>query len=134
MVYSYYFSTLALAGLVSLSIVPQICLVHAKKSKGCKKKASSEGLGANLGPGDTMEFTREVPGTQSLTHRLTLPNDYDGKSPSPLMLYFHGWGGNHDACGERCVVDAAEKGFVSVSMTGYGKSSEQYFFDIPSVL
>jgi len=113
---------LALAGLVSVAIVPQTCLVHAKKSKGCKKKASSTDLGADLGPGESTEFTREVPGTQSRTHRLTLPNDYDGNSPSPLMLYFHGYGGDYKECGNSCVGEAAEKGFVSVTMTGYEES------------
>eukprot|EP00957_Ditylum_brightwellii_P079413 6038722-Ditylum_brightwellii.AAC.1 len=121
--------TWALAVLVSLSVTPEISLANAKKSKGCKKHSSkaskssnTAGLGYGLGPGDSIEFMREVPDTQELTHRLTLPNDYDPMgTPPPLMLYFHGWGGNHESCRDRCVVDAPKKGFVSVSMTGYGE-------------
>lgn len=115
--------TWALAVLLSLSASSEISFVNAKKSKGCKKKdTASTGLGDGLGPGDSIEFTREVPGTQELTHRLTLPNDYDPMgTPPPLMLFFHGWGGNYKSCGDRCDTDAPEKGFVSVSMTGYGE-------------
>jgi hypothetical protein len=69
-----------------------------------------------------MDFTREIPGTQAMTHCLTLPTNYNlSLLSSPFMFYFHGWGGKHEECGEFCNVLAAGKGFTSPAMTGYGK-------------
>jgi len=106
----------------SLPIVP---FIHAvRPSLGCAS-TSDTGLGSDLTPGESMEFTRTVPGTQQRTHSLTIPNNY-GKvetSPSPLLLFFHGWGGNHKECGPRCNSLAADRGFVSVALTGYGPAN-----------
>lgn len=41
---------------------------------------------------------------------------------SPLMLYFHGWGGAYDSCGKECSTQAVNKGIVTVAMSGYGPS------------
>ena len=93
-----------------------------RPSGGCNRIPTKDDLGYALGPGESLNFIREVPGTQAMTHRLTLPTNYNPSvSPSPFMIYLHGWGGNHTECGDRCDVIAAGKGFASVSMTGYGK-------------
>jgi len=98
-------------------------LVNAvRPSLGCES-TSDTGLGEGLSPGDWTDFKRTVPGTQQRTHRLTIPTDYDKNSPSPLFLYFHGWGGNHESCGNKCQSKAADRGFVSVAMTGYGPTN-----------
>lgn len=90
-------------------------------SAGCFKN-QGEGIASDIGPGDTVTFDRELPDTQKRTHSLTLPLNYDHENvetPSPLLLYFHGWGGKYNSCGSLCD-DAAEKGFATVSMSGYG--------------
>ena len=60
--------------------------------------------------------------SESLAFKLTLPADYDESTPSPLMLYFHGWGGSHTECGSFCTSEAADVGFITVSLTGLGGS------------
>jgi hypothetical protein len=93
-----------------------------RPSDGCNRVPAEDDLGYGIGPGESMDFTREIPGTQVRTHRLTLPTNYDPSlSPSPFMFYFHGLGGNHEECGEFCNLLAAGKGFASAAMTGYGK-------------
>lgn len=87
-------------------------------SAGCSSP-SDDGLGSSLEPGQSETFKRTMPGTQSRNHRLQLPTNY-GSSPSPVLLYLHGWGGDHDECDTLCSVSAVEQGFVAVSMTGYG--------------
>jgi len=102
-----------------LTIIP---LVHAvRPSPGCLS-TSNTGLGSGLDPGEWTDFIRTVPGTQQRKHRLTIPINYskDQNSPSPVLLYFHGWGGDYTSCGKRCQSEAADRGFVSVAMTGYG--------------
>jgi len=90
-------------------------------SPGCFKN-KNEGIGAGIGPGETTVIKIKLPDTQRRTHSLTLPTDYKQKmksDPAPLLMYFHGWGGNHNECGTRCTTDAAEKGFVSLTLSGY---------------
>lgn len=75
----------------------------------------------DLGPGESEVFRRKVEGTQYRTHKLTLPTNYDSETPSPLIMYFHGWGGSYESCGDNCSVEAASEGFAVVAMTGYGQ-------------
>jgi len=103
-----------------LSIIPFTLAV--RPSSGCAS-TSDTGLGSGLTPGESTDFERTVPDTQKRTHRLTIPTNYgmaDETAPSPLILYFHGWGGSHKSCGTKCESDAADRGFVSVALTGYG--------------
>eukprot|EP00939_MAST-03C_sp_MAST-3C-sp1_P003945 g3945.t1 len=46
------------------------------------------------------------------------------KTAYPLLLYFHGWGGDRNECGEICEV-ARNEGYVTVAMTGMGSSSSR---------
>jgi len=110
------------ATVLFFSIAPNILAV--RPSPGCDSDPET-GLGSGLNPGESNDFTRNVPGTQSRTHRLTIPDNYGtiDNPPSPLVLYFHGWGGNHRSCGSRCESDAASRGFISVSLTGYGPTN-----------
>ncbi len=84
-------------------------------------------------PGQTTKVKRKVKGTPRRTHSITLPSTYDMDpnvvldDPPPLLLFFHGWGGSHNSCGERCTVDAPDHGFVTVTMTGYGKLASKSF-------
>jgi len=94
-------------------------------SVGCKNPPSDGQLGFGLQAGQWTDFDRELPGTQERTHRLYLPTNYalaGVELPPPLLLYFHGWGGSHESCGDRCQSDASGHGFVTVTMTGYGPS------------
>jgi len=98
-------------------VAASLCILksHAlRPSCGCEN-VPDDGIGTNLEPGDSLDFMRDT-----VTHRLTLPSNYDTTTPPPLMLYFHGQGENYEACGDRCTTDAPGKGFVSLSMTGYG--------------
>jgi len=98
--------------------------IHAvTPSPGCSNPPSEGELGYGLRPGKFTNFRRELLNTQRRTHRLHLPDDYNDDAPPPLMMYFHGWGGNHDSCGDTCSVTALEKGFVVVTMSGYGRSN-----------
>jgi len=98
-----------------------IAVSALRPSHGCNRVPTVFDLGYDIGPGESLDFIREIPGTQAMTHRLTLPTNYDPSlSPSPFLIYFHGHGGNHEDCGEFCDVTAAGKGFVSAAMTGYG--------------
>ena len=93
-------------------------------SAGCFKDQSESTIGSDIGPGETTNFKTELPDTQDRKHSLTLPTNYDHGStiaPAPLLLYFHGWGGTHKSCSSLCRNDAPEKGFVTVSLSGYGK-------------
>ena len=55
-----------------------------------------------------------------IEHEIVLPPNYDPENPYPVMFHFHGYGGSYHECGSTCA-KAAEKGFVVVSMTGFGK-------------
>lgn len=102
-----------------LTIFPLVYAV--RPSSGCQS-TSNTGLGSGIDPGEWIDFTRAVPDTQTRKHRLTIPINYskDDNSPSPVLLFFHGWGGDYRSCGKRCQSEAADRGFVSVAMTGYG--------------
>jgi len=91
-------------------------------SPGCSNPTEG-GLGSALEPGGQEDFRRKIPRTQRRRHRLHLPTDYGSEGVvSPVLLYFHGWGGNHGSCGALCSERAVAEGFVTVSMTGYGPS------------
>jgi len=87
-------------------------------------------LPTNFAPGQTTILKRKVPGTQRRAHAISLPGNYTNtgttaevsSSPPPLMFYFHGWSGNRKECGRDCTKSATDRGFLSVSMTGYGKN------------
>ena len=89
-------------------------------SSGCNNNDSPDPPFEGVQPGETFKIKRRVSGTQRRTHEITLPRNYDAQTPSPMMLYFHGWTGNENSCGRKCEVEAAKKGFVSVAMSGYG--------------
>lgn len=100
--------------------------IHAATpSPGCNNAPTEGELGFGLLPGDFTNFQRQLPNTQKRTHRLYLPNNYDDatNSPPPLILHFHGWGGNQNSCGGACSDMALQKGFVVVTMTGYGPNN-----------
>ena len=57
---------------------------------------------------------------RALIHHVGVPRSYRKKSgPYPLFLYFHGWGGNGEECGNVCD-HARSNGFVTVAMRGMG--------------
>ena len=91
-------------------------------SAGCAN-SNNNGLGSGLQPGQYEDFQRKIPGTQKRSHRLYLPSNYGMQgTPSPVLLYFHGWGGDFTSCGDECSVTAVDKGFVTVTMSGYSNS------------
>ena len=72
-------------------------------------------------PGATVDFNQTF-ARQVLTHKLTLPHDYSPQIPSPLLLFFHGWGATSSSCGSLCDADAPAAGFIALSMQGIGLS------------
>ena len=93
-----------------------------RPSRGCDRNRFPRGFR----PGKTTKVRKQVNGNPRRTHSITLPFTYNmdpsivANDPPPLLLFFHGYGGNHRSCGERCKVDAPNNGFVSLRMTGYG--------------
>ena len=57
-----------------------------------------------------------------LPHTIYLPSKYSTKVPAPVILYFHGHGGDHRECGSLCEKFAPDEGFISVALSGYLKS------------
>ena len=95
-----------------------------RPSRGCKRKRVAKGYV----PGETTVLNRKVRGAQRRKHRVTLPPNYTprAETPPPLMFYFHGWGGNSNNCDD-CDQAASERGFLTVSMTGYGKYKDCFY-------
>ena len=57
---------------------------------------------------------------RALIHHVGVPRSYHKSlGPYPLFLYFHGWGGNGEECGNVCD-HARSNGFVTVAMRGMG--------------
>ncbi|KAL9179207.1 hypothetical protein ACHAXT_008497 [Thalassiosira profunda] len=52
------------------------------------------------------------------SHKYSLPSEY-GATPVPLLLFFHGWGGNSGSCGSTCST-ASDRGYATISLTGIG--------------
>ena len=48
---------------------------------------------------------------ETYRHSLGLPADYDPSVPTPLLLYFHGWGGNFRECGNQGICDPTDFGY-----------------------
>lgn len=57
---------------------------------------------------------------QQYVYQFTLPASYDWTKPTPLLFYFHGWGGSYEECGSLCTDLAPSRGFIAVSMDGAG--------------
>jgi len=64
------------------------------------------------------------------THEITLPASYDIDAPSPLLLFFHGWGGNFNqpcnagqATGGFCRQTAPDRGWITLTLTGIGANA-----------
>mmetsp|Transcript_24482 Transcript_24482/g.48810 ORF Transcript_24482/g.48810 Transcript_24482/m.48810 type:complete len:622 (+) Transcript_24482:134-1999(+) len=62
-------------------------------------------------------------GGSEYTHRYSLPGIYshddEDPAPVPLLLFFHGWGGDSSDCSSTCR-EASDRGYATVSLTGIG--------------
>jgi dienelactone hydrolase len=54
-------------------------------------------------------------------HTFTIPANYSSEVPTPLLIYFHGWGGDHKECGNLCR-QASEHGFITAALSGIEQS------------
>ncbi len=61
------------------------------------------------------------------SYRLHLPRSYDPKTPTPLILAFHGWGGDADAILDQRVVrrQANQAGVIVVTPEGLGSNEDR---------
>ncbi|MCJ7558040.1 MAG: alpha/beta hydrolase-fold protein, partial [Gammaproteobacteria bacterium] len=71
-------------------------------------------------------------GTYTMEHggvtrafRVHLPKGYNSKNPAPLVLIFHGWGGNeNEFLGSKTVTSLADKrGYILVAPRGLGSGA-----------
>ena len=53
------------------------------------------------------------------THNIGLPSNYNASTPTPLVMFFHGWGGSANSCGNFCT-ELTSNGIMYASMTGMG--------------
>jgi len=81
-------------------------------STGCQLGAPSLGS-----PGASVDATLTVGGLTS-TYRLTLPADYSHGTAWPLLLSFHGWGGDHTSSA-RYSTHGLSAGYVVAAPRGY---------------
>ncbi|MEL6571919.1 MAG: hypothetical protein AAFQ64_09685 [Pseudomonadota bacterium] len=61
------------------------------------------------------------------SYRLHIPRSYDPDTPSPLLLAFHGWGGDADAIPDYWVVrrQAEQTGMIVVAPEGLGANEDR---------
>jgi hypothetical protein len=59
-----------------------VAVSSLRPSDGCNRVPAEDNLGYGIGHGESMDFTREIPGTQAMTHCLTLPTNYNLSEPS----------------------------------------------------
>jgi hypothetical protein len=89
--------------------------VEPGQSEGCA--LVDPALGA---PGESHDMDLTVDG-RTTTLRVTLPSAYDHTVAWPLLLSFHGWGGDHTA-GSKYAQHGKTNGYVVAAPTGYGRS------------
>ena len=59
---------------------------------------------------------------ESYTHAYTYPSEASENNPAPLILFFHGWGGSSQDCGNSCTL-ATERGYATIALTGIGSEN-----------
>jgi len=88
---------------------------------GCSLTALPSDLG--LGAGNTTYFSlgeRSAILNQRTRYKVTLPSDYEPGTPYPLLLWFHGWGGNLDGyTGSGFHSHGKTSSYIVVTATGY---------------
>jgi len=89
-----------------------------RPSRGCTDPID---LDFPIRPGRTSRFLQDFR-SQSYTHLLTLPPDYNGTTPVRLQMHFHGWGARARQCGDPCFNLAPEVNFASIALQGIGPS------------
>lgn len=99
-----------------------------KKSDGCYKLQDETFLADATEVDDSnvksvlfSTFFDTIQEDPKIKHELFLPPNYNPENAYPVMFHFHGYGGSYHECGSTCVKAAEERGFVVVSMTGFGK-------------
>ena len=69
------------------------------------------------------QLTRNSPTTTSLdTHLVSIPEEMSADPQNgivwPLLLHFHGWGGDASECGQTCRSVIPSRGIITVALTG----------------
>jgi len=105
-----------LTSLGLLMVVLSISGASGSSSTGCS------GGSPLAAAGQTIDLTRSHEG-QSVTHKLSMPPDYDNSRPAPLILFFHGWTQDSSYCGDICSSFAPQHGFITLAMQGHGPST-----------
>lgn len=104
--------TLALAAALSL---PSFTAMAQTASPGCSRSTADSGHFSLQDQGITRNY------------RLYLPRSYDPNTPTPLILAFHGWGGDADAVLDYRVVrrQANQAGVIVVTPEGLGANEDR---------
>ena len=104
-------SRICLAAL--LLVFPLAGLAAPPATDGCGAKGWNSGT-------YTMDFN-----SITRTFRVHVPRGYDSSTPTPLVTYFHGWGGNeNEIIGNRKVRSESDKrGYIVVAPRGLGSGA-----------
>jgi len=70
-------------------------------------------------------------GGRNRTYRVHIPKTYDGTTSTPLVLLFHGWGGNEDSFLDDATVrrEANQRGYVLVAPRGLGSGTPDHTYN-----
>lgn len=84
-----------------------------------RAETASLGCGADVLPSGVYQM---ADGDLTRTFRVEVPDDYDGSAPLPVVLVFHGWGGDENSIlGDPVVTETASaEGYILVAPRGVG--------------
>ena len=100
-----------------LSLMRTVGLIHA-----VTLTTADPSPGCSL-PQKSGSWTTNVPfDGGSYEHAYTYPDTASSDNPAPLILFFHGWGGDSTECGSTCD-RATERGYATIALTGIGEDS-----------
>jgi polyhydroxybutyrate depolymerase len=91
-----------------LAYLPQKSI--AEEASGCSNSDLKSGI-----------YTMDHHGL-ARTYRIHVPGDYDASKPAPLVLLFHGWGGNEDEFLSDRILrhESDQRGYIVVAPRGLG--------------
>ncbi|MAD07801.1 MAG: hypothetical protein CMP86_10370, partial [Gammaproteobacteria bacterium] len=128
--YQVVITALALGAIVSCDSTPISKIENTEPQIGITVVANKESYGCNSG---ASSLTKS--GNYKLTYegiersyRLHLPRSYQSTSAYPLVMLFHGWGGDqNDFLQDKALIrEADERGYILVAPTGLGSGEPDF--------
>ncbi|MFM7056376.1 MAG: alpha/beta hydrolase family esterase [Planctomycetota bacterium] len=102
-----------------LAVALLLTQIHQRRAAAAREDEST--AAAQLGPGDHTRRLRV--GSMDRRYLVHIPQSCDGKQPSPVVLVFHGGGGNPSGMVQLCGMNAKadQAGFIVVYPYGTGR-------------